>query len=136
MTDDASGLSPAAAAPAGDDSVLPFQLDRLDLRGRVARLDDTLDRIISQHNYPPSVCALIGEAALLTALIGQAMKLRGRFTLQAQTDGPVSLIAADFFAPQQEASPAASAPMRASTQRRRRTLWTIPRSCSGRVISP
>lgn len=84
---------------AGDDSILPFQLDRLDLRGRVARLNRTLDRILTQHRYPPSVCALLGETALVTAMIGQAMKLRGRFSVQARGDGVVSLIAADYFAP-------------------------------------
>ena len=98
-----AGLEPTAA---GDDAVLPFQLDRLDLRGRVCRLDHTLDRILSQHRYPPSVCALIGEAALITALIGQAMKLRGRFSLQARGDGPVSLIATDYYAPEIEGGPA------------------------------
>ena len=32
---------------AWDDTVLPFQLDRSDIRGRVARLDGVLDRIDS-----------------------------------------------------------------------------------------
>jgi redox-regulated HSP33 family molecular chaperone len=32
---------------AWDDTVLPFQLDRSDIRGRVARLDTTLEQILS-----------------------------------------------------------------------------------------
>ena len=64
----------------GDDAVLPFQLDRLDLRGRVARLDAALEQMLAHHNYPPSVSGLLGEAALITGLVGQAMKLRGRFS--------------------------------------------------------
>ncbi|NCO16843.1 MAG: Hsp33 family molecular chaperone HslO, partial [Alphaproteobacteria bacterium] len=36
-----------------DDSVLPFQLDRADIRGRVARLDGVLDQVLRQHAYPP-----------------------------------------------------------------------------------
>lgn len=90
---------PAFIDPAGDDAVLPFQLDRLDLRGRVARLDRTLDQILGQHAYPASVGALVGEATLLATLIGQAMKLRGKFSLQARGDGPVKLIAADYVGP-------------------------------------
>lgn len=93
-------------APVGDDSILPFQLDELDIRGRVARIDRTLDRIVSQHAYPLSVGALIGEAALLTVMIGHALKLRGRFSLQARGDGPVSLIATDMFPPAEEGAPA------------------------------
>ena len=38
---------------AWDDSVLPFQLDASDIRGRVGRLDGVLDGILKQHNYPP-----------------------------------------------------------------------------------
>ena len=53
---------------AWDDTVLPFQLDRSDIRGRVARLDGALDRILNQHAYPPLIEALVAEAALLTAL--------------------------------------------------------------------
>jgi molecular chaperone Hsp33 len=86
---------------AWDDTVLPFQLDRSDIRGRVARLDGTLDRILAQHAYPPPIEALVAEAALLTALIGQAIKLRWKLSLQIRGDGPARLIATDFFAPQE-----------------------------------
>ena len=43
---------------AWDDTVLPFQLDRSDIRGRVARLDGVLDHILSRHDYPAPVGAL------------------------------------------------------------------------------
>ncbi|MEO0821667.1 MAG: Hsp33 family molecular chaperone HslO [Pseudomonadota bacterium] len=96
---------PAPEHP-GDDSVLPFQLDRTQMRGRVARVDNTLDRILTQHRYPPPVAALVAEAVVLTALVGQAMKLRWRFSLQVRGEGPVRLIATDYFAPQDEGQPA------------------------------
>ena len=56
---------------AWDDTVLPFQLDACDMRGRIARLDGVLDGVLQQHNYPPVVEALVSEMALLTALIGE-----------------------------------------------------------------
>jgi molecular chaperone Hsp33 len=84
---------------AWDDTVLPFQLDRSDIRGRVARLDQTLDRVLAQHAYPPEVEAMVAEAALLTALIGQTIKLRWKLSLQVRGDGPIRLIATDFYAP-------------------------------------
>ena len=40
---------------AWDDTVLPFQLDLSDIRGRVARLDGTLDKVLAQHDYPPVI---------------------------------------------------------------------------------
>lgn len=102
MTEHASG----AAALAGDDSILPFQLDRLNVRGRVARLDATIDTILSQHNYPVAVSALVAEATLLTALIGQTIKLRDRFSIQIRGNGPVTMVATDYFAPTAEGEPA------------------------------
>lgn len=68
-----------------DDTVLPFQLDSSDIRGRVARLDGVLDGILRQHNYPPQVEALVAEMALLTAMIGQTIKLRWKLSLQVQS---------------------------------------------------
>ena len=70
---------------AWDDTVLPFQLDNANIRGRVARLDGVLDGILKQHDYPPQVEALVAEMALLTALIGQTIKLRWKLSLQVQS---------------------------------------------------
>jgi molecular chaperone Hsp33 len=93
-------------ALAWDDTVLPFQLDRPDIRGRIARLDGVLDTILHQHAYPPAVEALVSEAAILTALIGQTMKLRWRFSLQVRGTGAVKMVATDYYCPQEAGEPA------------------------------
>jgi len=85
-----------------DDTVLPFQLDGADIRGRVARLDGVLGGILKQHNYPAQVEALVAEMALLTALIGQTIKLRWKLSLQVQSKGAVRMIATDYYAPEGE----------------------------------
>ncbi|SFB05091.1 molecular chaperone Hsp33 [Poseidonocella pacifica] len=91
---------------AWDDTVLPFQLDLADTRGRVARLDGALGNILAQHDYPPAVEALVAEMALLTALIGQTVKLRWKLSLQVQSNGPVRRIATDYYAPSADGEPA------------------------------
>lgn len=91
---------------AWDDTVLPFQLDASDMRGRVARLDGVLGGILGQHDYPPQVEALVAEMALLTALIGQTVKLRWKLSLQVQSKGAVRMIATDYYAPTTEGEPA------------------------------
>ena len=91
---------------AWDDTVLPFQLDRSDIRGRVARLDGVLDQILAQHDYPPEVEALVAEMALLTALIGQTVKLRWKLSLQVRGDGPIRLIATDYYGPTEDGAAA------------------------------
>jgi molecular chaperone Hsp33 len=91
---------------AWDDTILPFQLDRCDIRGRVARLDGVLERILGQHDYPPAIEALVAEVALLTALIGQTIKLRRKLSLQVRGDGPARLVATDYYAPTNAGDPA------------------------------
>lgn len=91
---------------AWDDTILPFQLDRSDIRGRVARLDGVLDGVLKQHAYPSQVEALVAEMALLTALIGQTIKLRWKLSLQVQSNGPVRMIATDYYGPEKEGEPA------------------------------
>ena len=82
-----------------DDAVLPFEVDALDLRGRLTRLGPALDEILTKHDYPAPVGKLLGEAIVLTTLLGSALKFDGRFILQTQTDGPVSFLIVDFQAP-------------------------------------
>ncbi|MEL7116539.1 MAG: Hsp33 family molecular chaperone HslO [Pseudomonadota bacterium] len=91
---------------AWDDSVLPFQLDRADIRGRFVRLTRVLDEVLKQHNYPPSIEALVAEATLLTALIGQTLKLRWKLSLQVRGNGAIKLIATDYYGPSEEGEPA------------------------------
>ncbi len=90
---------------AWDDSVLPFQLDHADVRGRIGRLDSSLDTMLSQHDYPAPIEALVAEAALLTALIGQTINAGWKLSLQVRGDGPARLIATDFYAPDEDGQP-------------------------------
>ncbi len=89
----------APSAVPVDDAVLPFEVDALDLRGRLTRLGPALDDILTKHDYPPPVGKLLGEAIVLATLLGSALKFDGRFILQTQTSGPVSFMVVDFQAP-------------------------------------
>jgi molecular chaperone Hsp33 len=89
----------APAATSADDTVLPFEVAALDLRGRVVRLGPVVDEILTRHDYPPAVSKLLGEAVALTVLLGSALKFAGRFILQTQTDGPVNMLVVDFTSP-------------------------------------
>ena len=84
---------------AKDDIVTPFTVEGLFTRGRVARLGPTLDAILARHDYPPAVRQLVAEAATLAVLLGASLKEQGRFQLQTQSDGPVSMLLVDFDAP-------------------------------------
>jgi molecular chaperone Hsp33 len=89
--------APAATTP--DDTVMPFEVADLDLRGRAVRLGPLVDQILERHNYPQPVAKLLGEAVVLAVMLGSALKIDGRFILQTQTDGPVGLLVVDFTTP-------------------------------------
>src|SRR5450631_466933 len=89
----------APSAVPVDDAVLPFEVASLDLRGRLTRLGPALDEVLNKHDYPAPVGKLLGEAIVLTTLLGSSLKFDGRFILQTQTDGPVSFLIVDFQAP-------------------------------------
>ena len=89
----------APAPTSADDTILPFEVAALDLRGRVVRLGAAVDELLTRHQYPVPVAKLLGEAAVLTILLGSSLKLQGRFILQTQTDGPVRMLVVDYTTP-------------------------------------
>lgn len=85
---------------AGDDHVVPFQVEGLDVRGRAVQLGPLLDAILARHDYPTPVARLLAEAIVLTVLLGTSLKFEGKFTVQTKSDGPVDLLVADFSTPE------------------------------------
>jgi molecular chaperone Hsp33 len=84
---------------AGDDRVVPFQVEGLDVRGRAVTLGPLTDSILNRHQYPAPVARLLSEAIALTVLLGTSLKFEGKLIIQTQTDGPVNLLVADFTTP-------------------------------------
>jgi molecular chaperone Hsp33 len=90
------GLEPLPFA--GDDAVLPFAVDALDVRGRAVEIGATVDAILARHAYPPAVSRLLAEAVVLTVLLGSLLRSEGKLIFQTQTDGPVDLLVVDYRA--------------------------------------
>lgn len=84
---------------AGDDHVVPFQVEALDARGRVVQLGPVVDQILNRHDYPEPVARLLAEAMALAVLLGTSLKFEGKFILQTRSDGPVEMLVADFATP-------------------------------------
>ncbi|MCA1403934.1 Hsp33 family molecular chaperone [Ensifer sp. IC3342] len=84
---------------AGDDHVVPFHVEGLDVRGRAVQLGPMLDAILERHNYPLPVARLVAETVVLTVLLGTSLKFEGKLIVQTQGDGPVDLVVADFSTP-------------------------------------
>ena len=84
---------------AGDDHCVPFQVDGLDVRGSAVQLGPMLNAILDSHHYPEPVSRLLAEAICLSVLLGSSLKFDGRFIIQTESDGPVSLVVVDYTTP-------------------------------------
>ena len=77
---------------------LKFTIPSRDARGRLVRLDSTLDDILSAHDYPAPITHILAEALVLITLMGSLVKEDGsQVTMQAQTEaGAINLLVCDY----------------------------------------
>lgn len=100
MIDTPQNLDASAMdAIGGEDQVVPFHVTELEVRGRAIQLGGMVNEILSRHKYPDTVSKLLGEVIVLTVLLGTSLKFDGKFIVQTQTNGPVSLLVVDFSTP-------------------------------------
>ena len=83
------------------DYALPFRIEGQNVNGRVVKLNALASEVLLRHDYPEAVNRLLGEALVLAAMLGTMLKFDGRFILQLQGSGPISMLMADY-APQEE----------------------------------
>lgn len=78
------------------DYVLPFRIEGHNVNGRVVKLNALASDVLTRHDYPEAVSRLLGEALVLAAMLGSMLKFDGRFILQMQGNGPISMLMADY----------------------------------------
>ncbi len=83
---------PQITAPRG---VQPFHLENRPVRGRLVRLGPLADALLTRHDNPAAVTALLGQALALAAGLSTALKFQGSFSLQAKGDGAIGMLLAD-----------------------------------------
>ena len=72
---------------------LGFTIPSREARGRLVRLNPSIDAILSAHDYPPPVANMLAEALVLTVLMGSLLKDDGsQMTMQAD-DRPWACVA-------------------------------------------
>ena len=87
-------LGVTRGAPSGD-IVQPFRIETQAVRGKLVRLGATVDRIVSHQDYPLPVATLLGELAVLAALVGSTLKVAGILTVQIKGAGAIGMLVAD-----------------------------------------
>lgn len=81
------------------DTILPFLFKNTPIRGKICCFDNVIDQIIKQHNYPALISHLLGEAAIITAILASINNKSDQniTTLQIRSDGPITLLTVDCF---------------------------------------
>lgn len=83
-----------------EDRVLPFQVDELNIRGRVIRLGPSVEQILNAHKYPKPIATILSEAMGLTVALASGLKYEGIFSLQAISEGegagPIKALVSDI----------------------------------------
>ena len=72
--------------------VQTFVLEDHGIRGALVRLEDTWQRVVAAHDYPPEVRALLGESIVSTLLLATGLKATPSVALQLQGAGPLKLL--------------------------------------------
>ncbi|NMM42587.1 Hsp33 family molecular chaperone HslO [Pseudoalteromonas arctica] len=66
-----------------------YTFDQLDARGELVQIEQAYNEMITDHNYPAQVQALLGELLVATCLLTATLKFEGDIAVQLQGDGPV-----------------------------------------------
>lgn len=77
------------------DNCTSFHIDNGAFMGRLVRLDNVVNTILSRHKYPRQISAVVAESTALGALLSSTIKYNGLFTLQTQSSGPVTMVVVD-----------------------------------------
>lgn len=80
------------------DFIQPFLIDHSAIRGRLVRLEKTLNTILKKHRYPLAVSQLLAEQMVLASLLSATLEKDGILTVQVKGDGPVRFMVVDVMA--------------------------------------
>ena len=72
-----------------------FIFDHSDVRGEVIYLENSLQAILANGNYPDKINRLVGEITAAAGLLSATMKFDGILNIQARGEGDLTLLMAD-----------------------------------------
>jgi molecular chaperone Hsp33 len=79
------------------DFAATFQIEGRPIRGRAVRMGAaSISPILARHDYPPHLATILGEAVMLAALVGASLKFEGKILVQAEGDGPVTMLVGEY----------------------------------------
>jgi len=77
-------------------TILPFLLNKTNIRGRIVKLDSLVNNILSAHDYPEIVNSYLAELIAISSSLAGIMDFEGIFTLQTSGDGYIPMMVVDI----------------------------------------
>lgn len=74
------------------DFVLPFTFEHLPVRGKLIRLDSSLNEMYAVKEYSSEIKKILAEFAVFAVYFGTSLKQNGSVSIQFQTDGTLVLV--------------------------------------------
>lgn len=72
-----------------------FVFEKASVRGEYVYLQESYQTIFKQHDYPPAIQKILGEALCIAALLTATIKFGGRLTVQFRGNGKLKLLLAE-----------------------------------------
>lgn len=69
-----------------------FILEDVGIRGTLVRLEETWQKVVAAHHYPPAVRTLLGEGVAAAVLLASGLKSTPSVSLQLQSEGALKLL--------------------------------------------
>jgi molecular chaperone Hsp33 len=83
------------------DVLVRYLFTQRDVRGEIATVSESLQKMLQNHDYPYPVKQLLAELVVATSLLTATLKLDGDIAVQLQGDGPVRFAAVNGTAEQE-----------------------------------
>ncbi|MBV1787874.1 Hsp33 family molecular chaperone HslO [Marinobacterium sp. D7] len=77
------------------DQIQRILFDQIDVRGVVARVEESYREVLSRASYPPVIQRVLGEMLAAVSLLSSNLKFEGRLLLQAQGEGALRVLMAE-----------------------------------------
>ena len=72
------------------DSLIRYTFAQAPVRGEMVQLEQSYQRLVRGHDYPPVVRNLLGQLMAVTSLLSATLKFDGHINLQLQGDGKLN----------------------------------------------
>ena len=74
------------------DKIHRFIFDSFGIRGELVQLENSVQRMLQDHDYPPLIASLLQQVAAAAILMTTTLKFEGRLSIQLQTNSALKLL--------------------------------------------